>query len=99
LIHRATQIGDIIAELNPKELMVDSRRNYLKKNFDVKFNALRVFPPIELQTYPDPLIDGENFYDRIECQHLHTRYIPQPSTTVKNSRATQIIKNIKSWHM
>ena len=43
---------------------------------DPEFNALRVFPPAELE-YPDIMGDGAAFYDKIGSMRLRVKYMPE----------------------
>ena len=71
LIKRATQIGDVICEINPKGSWKDHRE--CKLHFKEELNVLRIFPPTDLH-YPDQLVDGEEeFYKRINCPHMYNR--------------------------
>ena len=45
----------------------------MEAGVDPVFNALRVFPPLELN-YPDIEADGDSFYDRIGCPHLLEKF-------------------------
>ena len=87
LLERAMQIKDEISELNPHEGKFDPRKvpkqtealkfevddEAVEAGVDPVFNALRVFPPLELN-YPDIEADGDAFYDRIGCPHLLEKF-------------------------
>ena len=74
LIKRATQINDIIEEINPKEAKFkedpDKKGDCVQISGlvvygrDDPFNALRVFPPDTLN-YPEFLRDKDSFYKKI----------------------------------